>query len=269
VIIKNDVEAMASQLRESERLVKAGTPLRENICFLHAESSAAAASLAYAVQNFNTKARVASGDRIVGRKVGLTSLAVQRQLGVEQPDFGTLFASMASGDSDPISLSALIQPKVESEIAFVLENDLLQEKHTYADLIRGIAFAVTAIEVVDSRIESWNIHFVDTVSDNASSARFVLGSRPVQLHNVDLGACKMTMSKDSEVLSRGVGSSCLGNPLNAAVWLADQMVQLGTPLRAGDVLMSGALGPMVAVVQPGVFTADIEGFGSVRANFSA
>ena len=150
----------------------------------------------------------------------------------------------------------------------MLEHDLTHEKHTFADVQRATAYAVAAIEVVDSRIQNWDIRFVDTVADNASSALFVLGSRPVPLSGIDLAACVMTLSRDGEVLSRGTGAACLGNPLNAAVWLADRMVQLGTPLRAGDVVLTGALGPMVAVTQPGTFTAQIEGLGSVRATFA-
>jgi 2-keto-4-pentenoate hydratase len=265
----SNVEALALRLRASEHTRQTIAPLRDDASFADLNNAADAEQLAYAVQKLNVAARVAAGERIVGRKIGLTSPAVQRQLGVDQPDFGALFASMAYGDNQPIPLGELIQPKVEAEIALVLEHDLVHVRHTYADLIRATAYAVAAIEVVDSRIEGWNIRFVDTVADNASSARFVLGSRPVPLRDIDLSACAMTLSNDAEVLSRGNGSACLGNPLNAAVWLADRMVRLGTPLRAGDVLMTGALGPMVAVTQPGTFTAQIDGLGSVRATFSA
>jgi 2-keto-4-pentenoate hydratase len=267
--IQSRIEALAQRLRESERTRVTIAPLRDDARFAELLAPADAEQLAYAVQQANVAARVAAGERIVGRKIGLTSPAVQRQLGVDQPDFGALFASMAYGDSQPIPLGELIQPKVEAEIALVLEHDLLHERHTYADLIRATAYAVAAIEVVDSRIEGWNIRFVDTVADNASSARFVLGSRPALLRDIDLAACAMTLSKDAEVLSRGNGAACLGNPLNAAAWLADRMVRLGTPLRAGDVVMTGALGPMVAVTQPGTFSAQIDGLGSVRATFSA
>ncbi|NML32417.1 2-keto-4-pentenoate hydratase [Paraburkholderia antibiotica] len=265
----NHAEALAQRLRESERSGQTIAPLRDDPSFAALSNPADAEQLAYAVQQVNVAARVALGERVVGRKIGLTSPAVQRQLGVDQPDFGALFASMAYGDSQPIPLAELIQPKVEAEIALVLEHDLIHERHTYADLVRATAYAVAAIEVVDSRIEGWNIRFVDTVADNASSARFVLGSRPVLLRDLDLAACAMTLSQESEVLSRGNGAACLGNPLNAATWLADRMVRLGTPLRAGDVLMTGALGPMVAVKQPGTFCAQIDGLGSVRATFSA
>ncbi|HEM7810733.1 2-keto-4-pentenoate hydratase [Burkholderia multivorans] len=224
---------------------------------------------AYAVQQANVERRVAAGERIVGRKIGLTSLAVQQQLGVDQPDFGALFASMAYGDSEPIPLSTLIQPKVEAEIALVLERDLTHDRHTFADILRASAYALAAIEVVDSRIENWNIRFVDTVADNASSARFVLGSRPVPLSQLDLTGCAMTLAREGDVLSQGSGAACLGNPLNAAVWLADRMAQLGTPLRAGDVVLTGALGPMVAVREAGTYVAQIDGLGSVRATFTA
>jgi 2-keto-4-pentenoate hydratase len=255
------VNTLAARLREAEAARDAIEPVRGTIALDDMAT-------AYAVQQANVDARVAAGERIVGRKIGLTSLAVQQQLGVDQPDFGALFASMACGDGEPIPFAQLIQPKVEAEIALVLERDLVHEKHTFVDILRASAYALAAIEVVDSRIRGWDIRFVDTVADNASSARFVVGSRPVPLAGLDLAGCAMTLSRDGEVLSRGAGAACLGNPLNAAVWLADRMVQLGTPLRAGDVVLTGALGPMVAVTQLGVYTADIDGLGSVRATFA-
>jgi len=258
----NVIDALASRLRNAEASRNVIEPVRGEIAMDDIAT-------AYAVQQANVDLRVATGERIVGRKIGLTSLAVQKQLGVDQPDFGALFASMAYGDAEAIPLSQLIQPKVEAEIALVLEHDLTFEKHTYVDILRATAYALAAIEVVDSRIQNWDIRFVDTVADNASSARFVVGSRPVPLSQIDLTACAMELSRDGEVLSRGNGAACLGNPLNAAVWLADRMVQLGTPLRAGDVVLTGALGPMVAVKEPGTYTAQIEGLGSVRATFSA
>jgi len=256
------VAAVAARLREAEASRNVIEPVRGEIAMDDIVT-------AYGVQQANVDLRVANGERIVGRKIGLTSLAVQKQLGVDQPDFGALFASMAYGDAEAIPLSQLIQPKVEAEIALVLERDLTFEKHTFVDILRASAYALAAIEVVDSRIQNWDIRFVDTVADNASSARFVVGSRPVLLSQIDLTACAMELLRDGEVLSRGNGSACLGNPLNAAVWLADRMVQLGTPLRAGDVVLTGALGPMVAVKEPGTYTAQIEGLGSVRATFSA
>ncbi|WP_321941792.1 2-keto-4-pentenoate hydratase [Paraburkholderia tropica] len=256
------IATLAAQLREAERTRNVVEPVRGEIALDDIAT-------AYAVQQANVDLRVKNGERIVGRKIGLTSLAVQKQLGVDQPDFGALFASMAHGDSEAISLAQLIQPKVEAEIALVLARDLTHEKHTFIDILNASAYALAAIEIVDSRIRDWDIRFVDTVADNASSARFVVGSRPVPLAQIDLTACAMELSRDGEVLSRGNGAACLGNPLNAAVWLADRMVQLGTPLRAGDVVLTGALGPMVAVKEPGTYTAQIEGLGGVRATFTA
>ncbi|WP_374618233.1 2-keto-4-pentenoate hydratase [Pandoraea sp.] len=258
---QNVIQALAARLREAEATRQSVAPIRGEIALDDMAS-------AYAVQQTNVDARLANGERIVGRKIGLTSLAVQKQLGVDQPDFGALFAGMACGDAQPMPLSQFIQPKVEAEVALVLEHDLTHGKHTFADIIRATAYAVAAVEVVDSRIEQWNIRFVDTVADNASSARFVLGSRPVRLSALDVSACAMTLSRDGEVLSRGNGAACLGNPLNAAVWLADRMVQLGTPLRAGDIVLTGALGPMVPVTEAGTFVAQIEGLGDVRATFA-
>jgi 2-keto-4-pentenoate hydratase len=255
------IQSLAVRLREAGRTREVVEPVRGEIALDDMAS-------AYAVQQVNVDARVAAGERIVGRKIGLTSLAVQRQLGVDQPDFGTLFANMAYGDNQPMPLASLIQPKVEAEIALVLERDLTAGKHTFADIIGATAYALAAIEVVDSRIRNWDIRFVDTVADNASSALFVLGSRPAALADIDLVAAGMTLERDGEVLSRGNGGACLGNPLNAAVWLADRMAQLGTPLRAGDVVLTGALGPMVAVTQPGTYTAQIDVLGSVRASFA-
>ncbi|KWA14032.1 4-oxalocrotonate decarboxylase [Burkholderia pseudomultivorans] len=261
------IRAIANELCIAESHRTPIGPIREQ--FSNIAGNMSAVEFAYAVQQLNASRRVESGERLVGRKIGLTSLAVQQQLGVDQPDFGALFASMEYGDDRPIPLSELIQPKVEAEIALVLERDLTRERHTFDDIVGASAYAVAAIEVVDSRIQNWDIRFVDTVADNASSARFVIGSRQVPLSQIDLTACAMELSRDDEVLSRGSGAACLGNPLNAAVWLADRMVQLGTPLRAGDVVLTGALGPMVAVKESGTYIAQIDGLGSVRATFSA
>lgn len=223
---------------------------------------------AYAIQEANTQRGLAAGRRLVGRKIGLTSLAVQAQLGVDQPDFGMLFADMAVGDGEPVALGRLIQPKVEAEVALVIGHDLTHDRHTYADLLRATEYALPAIEIVDSRIENWNIRFVDTVADNASSGLFVLGGRPVKLADLDLTACAMEMKRGETVVSTGNGRACLGSPLNAAVWLADMMVRCGRPLQAGDIVLTGALGPMVAVQSGDRFDVRIDGLGTVSALFA-
>lgn len=256
---------LAARLAAAEETRAPCAPLRDEIAALAAARTPA--EIAYAIQDVQTQQRVAAGQRIAGRKIGLTSKAVQAQLGVDSPDFGTLFDVMGVGDGETIPLGALIQPKVEAEIAFVLDRDLTHERHTTADILRATAFAVAAIEVVDSRIAGWNIRLTDTVADNGSSARFVLGTRPVSLAALDLVECTMEMETGGAVVSRGQGAACLGNPVNAAIWLADTMAAAGAPLRAGDVVLTGALGPMAVVSEPGVFTARISGLGSVRAAF--
>lgn len=260
----------ASRLRQAERSGQPCAPVRDLIATALAEGPTQdPVALAYAVQRYNTLAAIDAGLRPVGHKIGLTSRAVQKQLGVDQPDFGLLFAERARGDGQPIAWDDTLQPKVEAEIALVLEHDLCFERHTVADLIRATAFALPAIEVVGSRIANWDIRLVDTIADNASSGLFVLGSRPVTLDKLDLVRCGMSMTLRGEPVSVGAGAACMDNPLNAALWLADTMVRHGAPLRAGDILLTGALGPMVAV-QPGdSFTAHIQGLGSVTAAFAA
>lgn len=260
------IAQIASRLRDAETTRTPCPPIRDLI--REAAAGADLVETAYAVQRHNTRHLLEAGHRPVGRKIGLTSLAVQKQLGVDSPDFGMLYADMAVGDGEEIAMERTLQPKVEAEIAFVLERDLTHEKHTFADLLSATAYAVAAIEVVDSRIANWDIRLADTIADNASSGLFVLGSRPVRLRELDLANCAMTMERAGRQVSAGTGAACLGNPLNAAVWLADMMVRMGAPLKAGDVLMSGALGPMVPVAAGDRFTARIDGLGEVHAVFA-
>lgn len=224
---------------------------------------------AYAVQQFRVDLAVSAGRRLVGRKVGLTSPAVQRQLGVDRPDFGALFADMAVPEGQPIAPGRLLQPKVEAEVALVLGADLPHRDPTVADLLLATAFALPALEIVDSRIAGWDITVVDTVADNASCGLYVLGGTPVPLERVDLRAVTMTLTKNGETVSTGSGADCLGSPLTAALWLASTLAGLGDPLRAGDLVLTGALGPM-AVAAPGdEFTADIAGLGTVATTFAS
>jgi 2-keto-4-pentenoate hydratase len=260
----NAAAEIARQLRDAQMHGVPCAPVRNAIAALGGDPLDGA----YAVQRINTDLRLAAGRRLVGRKIGLTSQAVQTQLGVDRPDFGTLFDDMAFSDGEEISLSRTQQPKVEAEIALVLERDLPHERHTIADLLRATAYALPAIEVVGSRIANWDIRLTDTVADNASSGLFVLGNRPVKLDAFDVVACGMVMELSGQQVSVGAGAACLGNPLCAALWLADTMVRVGAPLVAGDVVLTGALGPMVPVVGGNAFTARIQGLGSVSAVFS-
>ncbi|MFD8000469.1 2-keto-4-pentenoate hydratase [Streptomyces mirabilis] len=226
-------------------------------------------SAAYAVQRVTIQRRVAAqGRRIVGRKIGLTSPAVQRQLGVDQPDFGALLSDMAVPDGGVVPAGRLLQPKIEAEVALVLGTDLPHAETTVADVLRAVDFALPALEIVDSRIAGWDITIVDTVADNASSGLFVLGGAPVPLTNVDLRSVRMTLTRNGEKVSEGSGSNCLGGPLNAAVWLASTLAAMGDPLRAGDVVLTGALGPMVPAAPGDAFETHISGLGSVRVGFA-
>ncbi|MEV0170162.1 fumarylacetoacetate hydrolase family protein [Streptomyces sp. NPDC050803] len=222
---------------------------------------------AYAVQRLYVERGLAAGRRPVGRKIGLTSPAVQRQLGVGQPDFGALFADMAVPEGERIAPGRLLQPKIEAEVALVLGADLPHRDPTVADLLRATAFALPALEIVDSRIVGWDISIVDTVADNASCGLFVLGGTPVPLDRVDLRAVGMTLTRNGETVSRGTGADCLGSPLTAALWLASALAGLGDPLRAGDIVLTGALGPMAVAAEGDTFTAHIEGLGTVTTVF--
>jgi 2-keto-4-pentenoate hydratase len=237
------------------------------------------ARAAYAVQRELVRRRRAAGATVVGRKIGLTSPAVQRQLGVDQPDYGVLFADMdvsaksASSVGDVTGRAAtvpgerLLQPKAEAEIAFVLAADLLGDDPD--EVRRAVGYAVAALEIVDSRVAGWDITITDTVADNASSGLFVLSERRLPLADFEPRKVEMRLYADGELVSEGTGAACLGDPLTALGWLACTARDLGDPLRAGQVVLSGALGPMVATPPGTALRAEITGLGEVSARVTA
>lgn len=223
---------------------------------------------AYAVQEINTRFWQAQGRRIVGRKAGLTAKAVQQQLGVDQPDFGVLFADMQVADGGTLDPVRCLQPKAEAEIAFVLAADLPSPATTPEQVAAAVAAVHAAIEIVDSRIADWKITFADTVADNGSSAFFVLANHGVPLAGLDLEAAPMAMTINGEVVSTGRGAAALGSPLNAAAWLACTLAQRGEPLKAGDILLAGALGPMVALKKADAVRAEVGGIGACSFTYA-
>lgn len=256
------IRQLAERLRKAEATGIAIEPLRDHL-------PAGDLAAAYAVQKVNTQYWLRKGRRLIGRKIGLTSKSVQKQLGVGQPDYGMLYADMVMCDGEEVALSRVMQPKVEAEVALVLDKDLKKKDISISELISAVAYAVPAIEIVGSRIANWNIKIQDTIADNASSGLFVLGNEPKKLEGLDLRLAGMVMERRGDQVSLGAGVACLGNPLNAALWLARTMVQVGAPLKAGDVIMSGALGPMASVAAGDVIEVRISGLGSVRTAFGA
>jgi 2-keto-4-pentenoate hydratase len=222
---------------------------------------------AYAIQQINTQLWSSEGRRIVGRKIGLTAEAVQKQLGVDQPDYGVLFEDMHLADGGVLLASRVLQPKAEAEVALVMGRELNNPDATPADVREAVESAVAAIEIVDSRIADWRITFADTVADNGSSAFFVLGSDPRALAHLDLRTCGMVLEVNGKVASVGAGAACLGHPLNAAAWLARVLARAGEPLQAGEIVLTGALGPMVALRAGDAVTATIGGLGSASFVF--
>ncbi|NPC98719.1 2-keto-4-pentenoate hydratase [Nocardioides sp. zg-DK7169] len=257
----------ASIAAAGDRLIEAhfsGTPCAPVRDLIGPDDVAAA----YLVQERLNGARLERGARVVGRKIGATSVAVQTQLGVDQPDFGVLFDDMGFEDGAEIPTSALMQPKAEAEVAFVLGKDLAEGPLDDAQVRDAIDYAVASLEIVGSRITNWDITFADTVADNASSGLYVLGAERRTLAEVEPVEVTMSMSIDGEEVSTGNGAACLGDPLKAVAWLAHQARTFGEPLRAGQVVLSGALGPMRPVEPGQVVTAEISGLGTVTARFS-
>lgn len=259
--------ATTTQLRAAaDRLIAAAAAPKqcEPVRDILGETDIAAA---YAVQNLLTTDSIERGRRIVGHKIGLTSPAVQAQLGVDQPDSGVLFDDMQVACRSTVATAGLLQPKVEAEIAFILAADLDDDLSERAiRLAAGVA--IPAIEIVDSRIRDWSIGIVDTVADNGSSALFVLGEPAVAAADLDFVSRTMRLTEDGAQISQGRGADCLGSPLIALQWLARTARDNGSPLRAGHIVLSGALGPMVPARPGSTYAATIDGIGSVEVSFA-
>ncbi|MEW2355041.1 2-keto-4-pentenoate hydratase [Spirillospora sp. NPDC029432] len=222
---------------------------------------------AYAIQRAQVERWLADGARIKGHKVGLTSAAMQRQLGVDQPDYGHLLDTMFHADSAPIDTGAFLQPRIEPEIAFVLGRPLAGPGVTAADAAAAVDFVLPALEIIDSRIADWRITLPDTVADNASSGGVVLGTTPVSPAGLDLALAGCLLYRDGDLVDTGAGGAVLGSPLNALVWLANVLGPMGVTLEAGHVVLPGSITAAVPVAPGDTYTAAFAGIGNVTARF--
>lgn len=260
MVSKDKLAAAALRLHEADLKKEVCDPVRDIIGTTDLDA-------AYAVQQINTARRIALGAKVVGHKIGLTAPVVQEQLGVDQPDFGLLWDDKEVKDGGVISVSELMQPKVEAEIAFVFGRDLDKDQISQEEVVNAIDHAMAAIEIVGSRIRNWDIKITDTIADNASASHWVVGGEQVDLKELDLLHCKMNMTKNGELVSEGVGRNCLGSPIYALQWLARKMLAMGEPLKSGDLILTGALGPMVPIHAGDLIEAKIDGLGIVSISF--
>lgn len=222
---------------------------------------------AYAIQQRMLARRLAAGEKVVGKKIGVTSQAVMDMLGVFQPDFGWLTDGMVYNEGEAIAADTLIQPKAEGEIAFVLNKTLQGPGVTAADVLAATEGVMACFEIVDSRIRDWKIRIQDTVADNASCGVFVLGDRLVDPRDVDLATCGMVLEKNGEIVATGAGAAALGHPANAVAWLANTLGRLGIALEAGEVVLSGSLAAMVPVKAGDSLRVSIGGIGGCSVRF--
>jgi 2-keto-4-pentenoate hydratase len=253
--------ALADELALAERERAPVPPLSERVAGLSVAD-------AYAVQRRNVERRLREGDVLAGHKIGLTSRPMQRLLGVDEPDFGALLASMRVEDGDAVPVAELIQPKIEAELAFVMSEDLAGPGVDALAVARATAGVVPALEVIDSRVAEWRIGLVDTVADNASSARFVLGPVVTPLAGLDLRLLGVVVTRGGALVDTGAGAAALGSPLRCVAWLANTLAEFGQGLRAGDVVLSGALHAAVPVQAGDVVRAEFARLGCVSVRFT-
>jgi len=255
-------ETLAAKLIEAQKTRVGTSPLTEGHPDLTIKD-------AYHVQLEIIKQRLESGLTVVGKKIGLTSLAMQNLLGVDEPDYGHLLHDMAVENGSEIPFESVMQPKVEGEIAFVLKKDLAGPNVTVLDVLAATDYVLPSLEIVDSRIQDWKIKLQDTIADNASSALYVLGGKPVRPDEVDLKQIGMVLLKNGEIVNTGVGAAAMGNPALCVAWLANKLSEYGITLKAGEVILSGALSAAVDAKPGDTFTAKLAHLGEVSVRFSS
>lgn len=256
----NLIEALGDELYAALTSRKTIAPLRTRIDGLSIEDS-------YHIAARMVQRRVEAGETIIGKKIGVTSKAVQDAIGVFEPDFGQLTSGMLYDCGSKIDISELIQPRAEAEIAFVLKSDLAGPGVTAADVLRATDHVRACFEIVDSRIDQWDIKILDTVADNASCGVFVLGDEKVDPRQVDLALAGMKAFKNGELAATGVGAAVQGSPYNAVAWLANTLGRLGLPFRKGEIILSGSLGPLIDVAAGDQIECTIGRVGSCSVTF--
>lgn len=224
-------------------------------------------SQAYEIQLATVRRRLAGGRRVVGKKIGLTSKAMQDLLGVHEPDYGHLLDDMAVPNGEPIAVSRLLQPRCEGEIAFLLKRDLLGPGVTVAEVLSATEAVMPALEIVDSRVRDWRIKIQDTVADNASSALLVLGDKLTPVQGLDLRLVGMVLEKNGQVMATGAGAAVLGHPAAAVAWLANKLGEFGVVLKAGEIVLSGALTAALPIAAGDAFRAEFDRLGSASVRF--
>ncbi|MFH0871903.1 MAG: fumarylacetoacetate hydrolase family protein [bacterium] len=256
-----DAKAIAQDLHKAEKNVVSVDPLTVTYPRITVEE-------AYAIQLAGVEIRrTTEGRRVVGKKVGLTSVAMQKLIGVNEPDYGHLLDYMLIIEGEPLRRGELLLPKVEGEVAFILKSTLKGPGITIADVLRATEGVMPAIEIVDSRIRDWKVKLADTIADNASSARFVLGSRLVPVIEVDLRLVGMVLEKNGEVISTGAGAAVLGHPAASVAWLANKLAAFGIALEAGEIILSGAVTAAVDARSGDSFRIAFQHLGSVGVRF--
>ena len=222
---------------------------------------------AYHIQLAQIERKVAQGDIIVGKKIGLTSKVMQEMFNVSEPDYGHILASMVLEDGAEVSLNNLIQPKIEFELAFVLKEDIQGPNVTEEQIIAATDYVVPAFEIIDSRIKDWQIRFEDTVADNGSSAYAILGGKPTRIEELDLETLGMNVLKNGHYIDHATGAAVMGNPVRAVVWLANALGKYNIGLKKGEFALSGALTAAITVNPGDTYTADFAHLGSIQVTF--
>ncbi len=253
-------DELAAELAEAERSRVPMTPLTAN----HPDIDVVDA---YEIQLINIRQRIAEGARVVGHKVGLSSEAMQKMMGVDEPDYGHLLADMEVFEDTPVPAGRYLFPRVEVEVGFILADDLPGAGCTEDDVLAATAAFAPAIELIDTRIKDWKIALCDTIADNASSAGYVLGTERVSPKDIDIKSIDAVLTRNGEVVAEGRSDAVLGNPVTAVAWLARKVDSFGVRLRAGDIVLPGSCTRAIDARPGDQFVADFTGLGSVRLSF--